>query len=128
MCPPASQPSATTASAPSRSTRLAMATEGTTGTTLMPVEIHSFIYAPGSPAPVVTMGTFSSSTTFATSAACGLISMMLTPNGLSVNSRILRISPRRYSPSALMAEINPSPPAFETAAARVCSLTQAMPP
>ena len=41
--PPDSQPSAMTAVAPSRATRLAMATEGTTGTTLMPAGTHSFM-------------------------------------------------------------------------------------
>ena len=43
MWPPDSQPSAITAAAPSRATRRAMATEGTTGTTLMPAGTHSFI-------------------------------------------------------------------------------------
>ena len=77
---------------------------------------------------MVTTGTFSSRMTLATSGACGLISMTLTPKGRSVISRQARISLRRYSPGAFMAEMMPSPPALETAAASTCSLTQAMPP
>ena len=63
--------------------------------TLMPASIHVFMYFDGLPAPVVTTATFSSATTCATSSANGLISMMLTPNGLSVNSRAILICPRR---------------------------------
>ena len=40
MWPPASVPSATTASAPRRSMRAASALEATTGTTLMPASFH----------------------------------------------------------------------------------------
>ena len=41
ICPPASQPSATTASAPQRSMRRASAAEATTGITLTPASFHS---------------------------------------------------------------------------------------
>ena len=87
MWPPDSVPSATTAVAPARSTRLAMATDGTTGTTLIPASSHAGMYFPGRPAPVVTTGTRSSATSLATDSTCGLISMMFTPKGLSVSSR-----------------------------------------
>ena len=92
--PPDSVPSAITAVAPPRSTLRAMATEGTTGTTLMPASIHSGMYLPGRPAPVVTTGTFSSATSFATASTWGLISMIFTPKGLPVSSRHRRICSR----------------------------------
>ena len=126
--PPDSHPSATTASAPARSIRLARATEATTGMTRMPAFFHSSIYFSGFPAPVVTTFTPSSATTFATSSAYGLISMMLTPNGLSVSFFASRISFRTHSAGAADAPMRPRPPASETAAARRCSATQAMPP
>ena len=69
ICPPDSQPSATTASAPSRSIRLARDTDAITGITFTPASFHIGIKGSGFPAPVVTTGTFSSATTCATSAA-----------------------------------------------------------
>lgn len=69
-------------------------------------------------APVVTTLTPSSIITFATSSAFGFISITLTPNGLSVNAFAFRISSLTISGGALAAPINPSPPAFDTAAAR----------
>ena len=67
--PPDSPPSATTAQAPMRSHMRAMATEGTTGTTLRPFSTQVLMYLEGRPAPVTTTGTFSSTTTCATSSA-----------------------------------------------------------
>ena len=61
--PPDSPPSATTAQAPMRSHILAMATEGTTGMTLRPAATQVLMYLEGRPAPVITTGTFSSTTT-----------------------------------------------------------------
>ena len=118
MCPPDSMPSATTASAPLFSIRRACATEATTGITLMPASFHMPMYLPGIPAPVVTTLMPSSTTTFATSSAYGLINMTLTPNGFFVSSLALRISSRTTSPGALAPPIKPRPPASETAAAR----------
>lgn len=128
MCPPLSPPSATTAAAPRFSTSFATPTEATTGTTLIPASNHAGIYLPGFPAPVVRTGTFSSTTTRATSSTKGLISITLTPKGLSVISRHLRISARSCSPLEFIPAIIPRPPAFETAEARDASATQAMPP
>ena len=54
--------------------------------------------------------------------------MIFTPNGLSVSSFALRISSRTTSAGALAPPIKPRPPALETAAARLCSATQAIPP
>ena len=87
MWPPDSVPSATTATAPARATSLAIATEATTGMTLMPAAFQAFMYFVGLPAPVTTTGTCSSTTTWATSSANGLMSITFTPKGLSVFSR-----------------------------------------
>jgi hypothetical protein len=102
--------------------------EGTTGMTLIPHSVQAFMYLEGRPAPVVTTGTFSSETVAATSSANGLISMMLTPKGLSVNCLHFLISFLRYSALAFIADIMPNPPAFETAPASEASETHAMPP
>ena len=126
--PPLSPPSAMTAQAPTRCIRRAMLTDATTGMTLMPAASQSFIYLEGLPAPVVTTATFSSATSFATSSANGLISMMFTPKGLSVSSLAILICSRRYSAFAFIAEIMPRPPASETAPANLPSEIQAMPP
>ena len=85
ICPPDSFPSATTASAPARSIILAIAALATTGMTFTPASFHIGISLPGFPAPVVTTGTPSSTTTCATSGAFGFISITFTPNGRSVS-------------------------------------------
>ena len=54
------------------------------GITFTSASFHICIYFSGEPAPVVTTFTFSSTITFAISSAYGLISIMLTPKGLSV--------------------------------------------
>ena len=126
--PPDSPPSATIAHAPMRSHILAMATEGTTGMTLRPFSTQFLMYLEGSPAPVTTTGTFSSTTTCATSSAKGESSITFTPKGLSVISRIFWISARSCSPLEFMPAMMPRPPALETAPASDASDTQAMPP
>ena len=89
--PPLSPPSAMRAEAPCRVMSLAMATEATTGMTRMPASCHSFMYLAGLPAPVVTTATFSWATTWATSSAKGLMSMMFTPKGRWVSPLAMRI-------------------------------------
>ena len=64
----------------------------------------------GLPAPVVTTGTFSSMTIFATSGAFGLSSMTFTPNGRSVRAFTSRICSLTTSGGALAAPMIPSPP------------------
>ena len=118
MCPPDSIPSATTASAPARSIIFAIATLATTGITVTPACFHISMNFPGFPAPVVTIFTPSSTTTFATSGAFGFKSITLTPNGLSVSSFVFLICSLTTSGGALAAPISPIPPASETAAAR----------
>ena len=96
--------------------------------TLIPAAFHFSIYAAGEPAPVVRIFTPSSITMSATSAAFGAASMMFTPNGLSVNVLHFLISALTASVPKFMEEMRPSPPAFETAAARFASAIHAMPP
>ena len=62
---------------------------------VMPAFFHASMYLPGLPAPVVTIGTFSSMTSCARSSALGLMSMMFTPNGFCVFSLQIRICSRR---------------------------------
>ena len=128
ICPPDSIPSATTASAPYFSIRRARATDATTGMTLTPAAFHISIYFSGFPAPVVTTLMPSSTTTFATSSACGLNSITLTPKGFFVSSLAFLISSLTTSPGAFAPPISPRPPASDTAAARLCSATHAIPP
>lgn len=128
MWPPDSVPSATTASAPARSIRLAIPAEATTGITLMPAAFHASMYLPGLPAPVVTTATFCSAQMRATSSAKGLMSMTFTPKGLSVRDFASRIIASTTSPGAAAAPMSPRPPALDTAAASFASATHAMPP
>ena len=118
ICPPASVPSATTASAPQRSIRFASATDAMTGITLTPAAFQSAMYFSGLPAPVVTTLMSSSRITFAILSASGFINMMFTPNGLSVSFFVSRICSLTHSAGAPPAAISPRPPALDTAAAR----------
>ena len=70
----------------------------------------------------------SSTTTFATSSANGLSSIIFTPMGLLVMLLAIRICCLTYSPDALPAAIMPRPPPLETAAASLPSAIQAIPP
>ena len=128
ICPPASIPSAMTASAPIFSMRLARATLGTTGITVIPASWKRSMYLLGFPAPVVTTLTPSSITRSTISSTKGDKSIMLTPKGLSVNDLILSIFALTTSLGAFPPPIIPSPPALETAPAKSPSATQAIPP
>ena len=92
MCPPASMPSATTASAPCFSTRRACETDAMTGTTIVPSGFRRSSTFPGLPAPVVTIGSLCLAASSRASDAVGDISMMLSPKGRSVRPFALRIS------------------------------------
>ena len=128
ICPPASIPSAMTASAPSFSIRFAKATEGTTGITVMPASWKRSMYFPGFPAPVVTTLTPSSITKSTMSSAKGERSMILTPKGLSVMDLTRSIFALTTSLGAFPPPMIPRPPALDTAPARSPSATQAIPP
>ena len=94
----------------------------------MPASFHMGMYLPGLPAPVVTTLTPSSTTILANSSACGCISMMLTPKGLSVSALQRRMFSRRVSAFMPPAPIRPSAPALEQAAANSPVAMLAMPP
>ncbi len=126
--PPASVPSATTASAPRRSMRAASAADATTGTTLIPASFHMAMCSAGLPAPVVTTSMPRSHSRRATSAACGSISMTLAPKGLLVSSRAWRTWSSTHSSGAPPQAMMPRPPASLTAAARRASAMRAMAP
>ena len=128
MWPPASIPSAMTASAPIFSIRLAKATLGTTGITVIPASWKRAMCLLGFPAPVVTTFTPSSMTRSTMSSAKGERSIMLTPKGRSVKDLILSILAFTTSLGAFPPPMIPRPPAFETAPAKSPSATQAIPP
>ena len=126
--PPASIPSAITASTPNFSMRLARATLGTTGITVIPAAWRRSIYFPGFPAPVVTTFTPSSMTKSTMSSAKGDKSMILTPKGLSVIDLTLSMLALTTSLGAFPPPMIPRPPALDTAPAKSPSATQAIPP
>ncbi|ETI85748.1 MAG: hypothetical protein Q615_SPAC00113G0423 [Streptococcus anginosus DORA_7] len=88
-----------------------------TGITLIPASLRAGRINLGVPAPVVTIGTFSSMITFTSSSTFFSISTTLTANGLSVSLRNSRISSRNWSPVIPPEAIIPKPPASETATA-----------
>jgi 3-oxoacyl-[acyl-carrier-protein] synthase II len=67
-------------------------------------------------------------TACATWSTKGLMSIIFTPNGLSVNFLISCIWDVKNALSAFIADRIPSPPALDTAAANAGSVTHAMPP
>ena len=86
------------------------------------------MYLAGFPAPVVPTDTFSSIITFAISSASGFINIIFTPKGLSVLFLTSLICSLTQTAGAPPEPIIPSPPAFETAAAKLKSATHAIPP
>ena len=101
----------------------------TTGSTFTPASFQAGMYLPGFPAPVVTTCTFSSTMILAMSSAQGFISIRLTPKGLSVRSRQMRICFRSSSGSSIPpVAMTPSAPALEQAAANSPVAMLAMPP
>ena len=129
MWPPASQPSATTASAPMRSMRAASAEDATTGTTFMPASFQAAMKFAGLPAPVVTTSTRSLVSSSATWGACGSMSMTFAPMGASpAISRAMRTCSSIHASGAPPQAIMPKPPAADTAPASLPSAMRAMAP
>lgn len=128
MWPPASQPSATTASAPQRSMRAANAALATTGTTLQPASFHNGTKLLGLPAPVVITSTCRRASNSAIAEASGFMSITFAPMGLFVISRARSTCASIHSSGAAPQAMMPKPPPAETAPARLPSATQAMPP
>ena len=115
--PPPSPPSTTSPSTPASTAFSAARSVGTTWNTVSPAALSARVYFVGSPADVVTNFTPCSTTKSTMPGSRTKSCAMLTPNGLSVSSRILRISSRTASSSPDDVSMMPSPPAFETAEA-----------
>ena len=82
---------------------------------MRPASFNAFVYFVGSPADVVTNDTPFSATKSTMLASRMNSCAMFTPNGLSVSSRILRISSRTSLSCPDDVSMMPSPPALETA-------------
>ena len=118
LCPPASNPSATTASTPASWHLTANLLLDTTCATFMPSSFNVFVHVFGLPADVNTTGTFSAIIIFIILSISGYSNGTFTPNGLRVASLHLTICSCNTSGCILPAPIRPSPPASLTAAAR----------
>ena len=95
--PPPSLPSTTSPSTPASTAFNAPRNDGTTWNTVRPASFSAVVYFVGSPADVVTNETPFSTTKSTIHGSRTNSCAMLTPNGLSVRSRILRISSRTSS-------------------------------
>jgi len=113
--PPPSPPSTTRPSTPAATAFSAADKDGTTWNTVSPASFNCLVYWRGSPAEVVTKRTPCATTKSTIAGSRTNICAMLTPNGWSVRSRILRISSRTLSSSPDDVSMMPSPPALETA-------------
>ena len=128
LCPPASNPSATTASTPASSLLRANFELDTTCATLQPASCSCAVRLFGSPAEVKTTGTRSSMTVSMIWSAYRYMSGTFTPKGFRVASRQRRICSRSRSGVIEPEPISPRPPASLTAAASRQPLHQIMPP
>ena len=115
--PPPSPPSTTRPSTPASTAFSAAASVGTTWKTVRPAACNWVVYFVGSPADVVTKRTCCATTKSTMDGSRTNIWAMLTPNGLSVSSRMRAISPRTASSSPEDVSMMPSAPALLTAAA-----------
>ncbi len=113
--PPPSLPSTTRPSTPASTAFNAPRNDGTTWKTVMPASFNALVNFVGSPADVVTNVTPFSATKSTMPGSRTKSCAMLTPNGLSVRSRILAISSRTSSSRPDDVSMMPRPPAFETA-------------
>ncbi len=113
--PPPSPPSTTSPSTPASTAFSAACSVGTTWNTVRPAALSAWVYFLGSPADVVTNFTPCSTTKSTMLGSRTNSCAMFTPNGRSVRSRILWISPRTASSSPDDVSMIPSAPAFETA-------------
>ena len=128
LWPPASKPSATTASQPAAAALRAKWLLLTTCTTFIPLDCKVDVYKAGLPALVNTMGTFSRMIISSKAGTSGYMSGIFTPNGCDVADRHLRICSSNTAGYILPAPINPNPPALLTAEANCHPLAQTIPP
>ncbi len=115
--PPPSPPSTTRPSTPASTAFSAAANVGTTWYTVSPASFSTPVYFVGEPAEVVTNLTPWSITNSAIAGSRTNAWAMLTPNGRSVRSRILRISSLTASSSPDDVSMIPHAPACDTAEA-----------
>ena len=115
--PPPSPPSTTSPSTPASIAFWAPRSVGTTWKTVRPACLRRAQYLAGSPAEVVTNLTPCSTTKSTMPGSRTNACAMLTPKGLSVRSRILRISSRISSRRPEEVSMMPIAPALETAEA-----------
>ena len=115
--PPPSPPSTTSPSTPASTALSAADSVGTTWYTVSPAALRTLVYFIGDPADVVTNCTPWSMTNSAMFGSRTKAWAMLTPNGLSVRSRIRRISSFTASSSPEDVSMIPQAPARETAEA-----------
>ena len=123
--PPPSPPSTTSPSTPASTAFCAARIDGTTWKTVIPASWSSLVYRSGFPAEVVTNVTPCSATKSTMWGSATNIWAMLTPQGLSVRSRIFAISSRTSSRRPEDVSMIPKPPASDTADA---SCARAMKP
>ena len=129
ICPPASEPSITSASAPARTSRLASDKAGAKHTTLAPPSLARRMAPPGGIPPANTMCPTRAARQASTSASRrGCMVIRFTPKGRSVRAWVPAISSARRSGSMAPLAITPKAPALESAATRLRSLTQLIAP
>ena len=128
LCPPASKPSATTASTPASSHLRANLLLETTWATTAPASWSIGVYFFGLPAEVNTILTPSLTSICMRRSISGYISGTFTPHGLSVAAFILCMWSMSVSGCIDPAPSSPSPPALLTAEARRQPLHHTIPP
>ncbi len=129
MCPPASLPSMTMASAPSRTSRRASDSAGAKQTRRAPPSLTARTAAPdGTPPASTTCPTPAAMHTPTSSSSCGCMVIRLTPNGSFVRVWVARISASSRAGPIEPHATTPKPPASEMAATRCRSLTQLIAP
>src|ERR1051326_4005976 len=129
MCPPASEPSMTIASAPERTRRRASTNAGAKQINFAPPSLTALTALPdGMPPASTTWVTRASRQTRTRSSSAGCMVIRLTPNGLVVIACVPAISAASRSGVIEPQAITPKPPAFEIADTRCRSLTQLIAP
>src|SRR5215472_12502607 len=129
MCPPASIPSITIASAPMRTSLRAIASAGAKQSSLAPPSLMRCTAAAlGRPPASTTWPTCRRMQASMSSLSCGCSVIRFTPKGFCVSASVPAISASSCSGFMAPQAITPNPPPFEIAATRLRSETQVMAP
>jgi hypothetical protein len=119
MCPPASAPSITIASAPLLTRRRAMASAGAKQITLGPASLMRAIERDdGMPPASTTWLTLRAVQASMSWSSSGCMMIRLTPNGLSVSAKVPSISAPNCAGDIDPQAMTPNPPPFDNAATR----------